>query len=43
MDVLVGDTVSQVLLSEAVSVVSVELVLEMDIVWFGGLVAPSTA
>nr|WP_281720901.1 hypothetical protein [Nitrosomonas nitrosa] len=43
MVVLVGDTVSQERLSEAVSVAVVELLLETVMVWFGGFVAPCTA
>ena len=42
-DVVVGDTVSQVALSEAVSVSMEEVALEKVIVWVGGFVAPCTA
>jgi len=40
MDVVAGETVSQVALSEAVSVAVLELVLETVNVWFGGFVGP---
>jgi hypothetical protein len=40
MDVVVGDTVSQVALSEAMSLAALELVLETVNVWFGGFVGP---
>jgi hypothetical protein len=40
MDVVAGDTVSQVALSEAVSVIEPEAVLEKVIVLLGGFVAP---
>jgi hypothetical protein len=43
MDVLAGDTVSQEALSVAVKVTVLVGVLEKDIVWFGGFVAPCTA
>ncbi|NGZ61399.1 MAG: hypothetical protein CV081_12995 [Nitrospira sp. LK265] len=40
MDVVVGDTVSQVALSEVVSVAGLDWVLLTVNVWFGGFVAP---
>lgn len=43
IDVVAGDTLSQVALSEAVSVTVPEEVLEKVIVWFGGFAAPCTA
>lgn len=43
MEVVAGGTVSQVVLSDAVSGTEPEAVLEKIIVWFGMLVAPCTA
>ena len=42
-DVVAGDTVSQVALSEAVIVADPEAVLEKVINWFGGFALPCTA
>lgn len=42
-DVVAGDTVSHVALSEVVIVADPEAVREKVIVWFGGFVAPCTA
>lgn len=42
-DVVAGDTVSQVALSEAVIVAEPEAVLEKVSVWLGGFTAPCTA
>ena len=43
MDFVAGDTVSQVALSDAVTVTVPEAVLVKVIVWFGGFAAPCTA
>ncbi|OQW37428.1 MAG: hypothetical protein A4E19_13565 [Nitrospira sp. SG-bin1] len=42
-DVVAGDTVSQVALSEVVRVSEPEAVREKVNIWFGGFVAPCTA